>query len=171
MHEINPQVEQLLRAQGLGDAEIEQLRTTGRVERADGTGGSITIDATPDLTTTSSVVTIDGSKVAGQIPPEALEKLRKFHRFMPAGTIDQLERATGQDIDGDGRIGGAEDAPHETVAEATSARIPTGEHRTSGAMPGQQGGPFVEHNPGRKLLGMLVPLIIVLGAVAWLATR
>lgn len=192
MHEITPQLEQVLRAQGLDDVQIDELRRTGRIQRADDAGNTATVELDASDGAAASHVVLDGAQLTAELHPEALEKLRRFHRFMPAETIDGVERATGQDVDGDGRIGrgpdtlpaqssrvgdgqvpatvavtgtgATPDKPVEMLEGVTGARIPTGEHRRSGAMPGSAGGPSFGNEPGssaRSLLPIAVALLVI----------
>jgi hypothetical protein len=169
MHEIPPQAEALLRAQGITDAELDELRRTGRLDRSDGAGATITINS---------------QQVSGAtIPPETLAHLRRFSRFIPKAQRDQIELATGQDIDGDGRIAGGAAATatsstsgpdigvpasaHDHVNESTHGYVP------SQAMPGARktSGPFVQQQrAGSRLLPMLLVLLVA-GAVVYLVVR
>ncbi len=188
MHEIPPLAEQLLRAQGVTDAEFDELRRTGTLRRADGTGATIdiTLDGQGNATMQSSATTasVDGISLNGaSLPPEALEKLKRYHRFMPDHVIQNLELATGQDIDGDGQIGGggSNPAPPTYGATASAGAAPAHAHvasqthgaNVSGAMPtgaGTTDGPFVQKRVG----GTLVPIVLVLlalGAVAYFVIR
>ena len=173
MHEIPPLAEQLLRAQGVTDAEFEELRRTGTLRRADGTGATIDIQLDGQGNATmqsSSASTVDGISLNGAtLPPEALEKLKRYHRFMPDHVIQNLELATGQDIDGDGQVGGGGSNPapptYGTAAGANSAAaaaIPTGTATADG--------PFVQKRVGGKLLPIVLVLLAV-GAVAYFVIR
>lgn len=163
MHEIPPPAEALLRAQGITDAELDELRRTGRLDRSDGAGATITINSQQVSGTT--------------IPPETLEQLRRFSRFIPKAQRDQIELATGQDIDGDGHIAGAippsgsdVGAPasaHDHVSESTHGYVP------SQSMPGAQktSGPFVQQQrAGSRLLPVLLVLLAA-GAVVYFVVR
>ncbi len=166
MHAIPPMAEQLLRAQGVTDAELDELRRTGTLRRGDGSGNSIDIqvaDGTPSTMQASSI-SVDGISLNGAaIPPAAIEKLKRYHRFMPDHVVQNLELATGQDIDGDGQIGGGGSNPAP----------PSYATRTSGAMPTDAGtgdGPFVQKRAGGKLLPIVLALL-ALGAVAYFVFR
>ena len=163
MHEIPPQAEALLRAQGITDAELDELRQTGRLDRSDGAGATITINS---------------QQLSGAtIPPGTLEQLRRFSRFIPREQRDQIELATGQDIDGDGHVAGViglsgsdvgvPASAHDHVSESTHGYVP------SQAMPGGQktSGPFVQQQrAGSRLLPMLLVLLVA-GAVVYLVVR
>lgn len=190
MHEIPPMAEQLLRAQGVTDAELDELRRTGTLRRSDGSGNSIDIqvsDGTP-ATVQASGITVDGISLNGaSIPPAAIEKLKRYHRFMPDHVIQNIELATGQDIDGDGRIGGGGSNPAPpTYAKFATGSTPAHAHvgepthgyQVSGATPTSTtttstettDGPFVQKRIGGKLLP-LVLMLLALGAVAYLVLR
>lgn len=187
MHEIPPLAEQLLRAQGVTDAEFDELRRTGTLRRADGTGATVDIrlDGLGNATMahTSSHSTEDISLNGATLPPEALEKLKRYHRFMPDHVIQNIELATGQDIDGDGQIGGGGSNPAPPTYGATASGGTTMAHAqvggtthelpASGAMPTADettDGPFVQKRVGGKLLP-LVLVLLALGAVAYFVLR
>jgi hypothetical protein len=154
MHEIPPPAEALLRAQGITDAELDELRRTGRLDRSDGAGATITINSQQVSGTT--------------IPPETLEQLRRFSRFIPKAQRDQIELATGQDIDGDGHIAGAIPPSGSDVGESTHGYVP------SQSMPGAQttSGPFVQQQrAGSRLLPMLLVLLVAGAVVVYLVVR
>jgi hypothetical protein len=173
--------EQLLRAQGVTDAELDELRRTGTLRRADDTGATIDVrvgsDGAPAGAGTAvdaSAVWIDGMMSSGAaIPPEAIEKLRRFHRFIPDHVIQNLELATGQDIDGDGQIGGGGSNPAPPSAHARSHVTQATHGQTvSGAMPGQAAdGPFVKERTILKPLPVAIVLLAIAGAVVFLLAR
>ncbi|MCW2921736.1 MAG: hypothetical protein JWL76_1610 [Thermoleophilia bacterium] len=184
MHEIPPLAEQLLRAQGVTDPEFDELRRTGTLRRADGSGATmdITLDGQGNATMqqSSSHSTEDISLNGATLPPEALEKLKRYHKFMPDHVIQNIELATGQDIDGDGKIGGGGSNPPPpsygatagatsgSTMAATSSAIPA-----SGAMPtGTEttDGPFVQKRVGGKLFPIVL-VLLALGAVAYFVVR
>lgn len=162
MHDIPEHAEQLLRSQGVTDAELDELRRTGRLERSDGTT-SISIDST-QLT-------------PAQIPQQTLDQLRRFHKLIPKAQRDQIELATGQDIDGDGRIAaGSHAAPtpvdganaHEHVARSTHG------YSQGSAAPATSSGPFVgetRRRAGSALLKLLLAVVVVVAVVAYLLPR
>jgi hypothetical protein len=181
MHEITPQALKLLKDQGVTDGEIEELRRTGRIER---------IDSEADAT-----ISIGANELGTfEFSPQVLDKLRRFHRFIPKATRDQIELASGVDLDGDGRIGGAAGAgapvpagtPNPSIpspvtpASAARQRTSASDHehvtstshdyRPSSAMP-QHGatsdGPFVERSAGRSLIPWVV-LLVAIGGAVWL---
>ena len=148
--------EQVLRAQGFTDAEIEELRRTGQVERADDSGATVSINA--------------AQLGAGQVPPETIEMLRRFKRFIPKDTLHQVERATGEDIDGDGHVGtpGAAGSTAATAAPVDPT-APSRIHPASGALPtGPSGGPFVQRTRGASLLPAIVLIALAAAAVYFL---
>lgn len=146
MTEITPEIRQLLHAHGLTDEEIEQLRASGK------------------LTTSTASISIGGVEMqhgTTEIPPEAIAQLKQFHRFMPATAIDHVERATGEDIDGDGQIGKFTGEPRPEHRPAPSG---TSGLATSPAMPTGTGGPFVQQR--RSGGGSVIFAIVVLVAAA-----
>ena len=172
----------MLRTQGVSDVELDELRRTGSIQRADG-ASSIQVEmahAGDPTAVSMGAVHVDGiTMMPGQIPPEAIERLRQFHTFMPKDAVHQLETMSGQDIDGDGVVGvpgtlGTAGMAGVPAANATtgsnglpaavdSANARTAQHDASGAMPGQ--GPFVEKHGGAKLL----PITLAIGAIAVVA--
>ena len=179
MHQIPPQVEALLRAQGVGDDELEELRRTGRLERRSADGSSsISIQA-------SDLDDVEAGTM--QLDPAVLDKLQRFNRFIPAAARANLEVLTGVDLDGDGRIGdgSAQAAAHRsdaarTADEPSGTTAPAHEHVTrathghvpSGAMPGSSNvdGPFVQQRRSGSVAWILLALVAV-GAVAYLVMR
>lgn len=174
MHEIPPLAEQMLRAQGVTDAELDQLRRTGTLQRLDDQGRSIdiTLASSPGTTAESASITVDGIELSGAaLPPAALEKLRRYHRFLPDNVVQNLELATGEDIDGDGQIGGggSNPAPPPTHGVARVDSAPTDVATRSGAMP-PPADPFVREPRGSRLLPAIL-VLLVLAALAYAAWR
>lgn len=177
MHQIPPMAEQLLRAQGVTDAELDELRRTGTLRRADGSGNSIDIQVADGTSATmqASSISVDGISLNGAaIPPEAIEKLKRYHRFMPDHVIQNLELATGQDIDGDGQVGGGGTNPAPPSVAGTTGRAETTTSPSSGAMPSSASGagPFVGGSPDAK--SPLLPIVLtllVLAALGYVAYR
>lgn len=192
MHEIPQLAERLLRAQGVTDAELDELRRTGTLRRGDEAGNSIDIQVADDDPATAAAqvnaISIDGIVLNGAtIPPAALDKLKRYHRFMPDHIVQNIELAIGQDIDGDGQVGGggSNPAPRRTGATGagaiTTGSVPAHPHvsetthgyQVSGAMPtgtGTTDGPFVQKRVGGKLLPIILVLLAV-GAVAYFLLR
>lgn len=177
MHEIPPLAEQLLRAQGVTDAEFDELRRTGTLRRGDGSGATIDIriDERGNATMQSSASSASAHGISlngASLPPEALEKLKRYHRFMPDHVIQNIELATGQDIDGDGQIGGGGTNPAPPTTAASAAAITSAASRRAmptGARTGD--GPFVRKRTGGKLLPIVLVLLALGAVVAYLVVR
>jgi len=169
MHEIPPEAEAMLREHGVTDAELQELRRTGSIQRQDDAGSSFEVRFAASTSiagdmSANTIVLDDGSLAAAQFTPEVLAQLRRFHRFIPAESRHHLELALETDIDGDGHVG---PAPGEAPT-AEEAGHPTWSHEpaaTTGA-----GGPFV----GRRRPGVFASLLLAIALLAlgaWLAQR
>jgi hypothetical protein len=106
---------------------------------------------------------------ASVIPPETLEQLRKYHRFIPKQSLEHLEQISGQDIDGDGHIGATPATAASRTTSSSASHLPS-----SGAMPTNAAGPFVQRGmSGRaKLIAWFVAFdVAVLVAAYFLFVR
>ncbi|MEO6866481.1 MAG: hypothetical protein ABI200_00490 [Gaiellales bacterium] len=190
MHELSPQFEQMLRAQGLGSAEIEELRRTGRFDRCDEAGNTLLVNV---QSATGPEMVINGRRYEGEgttFTPAALEQLRRFHKLIPRAVRDEIERTTGQDIDGDGHVGPAAGASSNVrsprTANASSAwqdqagdgRAAWGDENAAHHHPSESGpaqrvstssGPFMSTPPSGRLSWWFVYAAIFV--IAYLALR
>lgn len=141
MHELTPEVVRRLKAHGMSDADIDELRRTGSVQHVKSVGGNVSFS-------------INGTEIDSvDLDPTTLEALRQFNRFIPNAARDQIELATGQDLDGDGQIGG------------TGAANPAPARQPAPSQPA--GGPFVRQTKTRTLLPWLVAEAAVVAFVVW----
>ncbi len=145
MHWIPPRIVALLRAQGVTDSELDELRRTGRVERTSADG------------TTKLAVELDDFQAPDRgrtsLDPAVLQQLQRSRGLLPADALDELEELTGTDLDGDGRIGTGDDATSRSHAPTSNVD-----------------GPFVHKRSGGSALWILLALVAV-GAVAYLLLR
>lgn len=129
MHTLTPRLEQALRAHGIDDDDLGELLRAGSVERSDARGGSSVLridgDGGAAMAAPASRVTLDGLPLTADSPDDLLERLRSFHA---TAHTPEVVTVSGTDATTDTAI--------TMLAGATGARIPTGQHLRSGAMPG-----------------------------------
>lgn len=167
MYEIPPHLEQLLRTRGVDDAQLDELRRTGRLKGDDGAGNAFAVDieSTEHASMTLNGMTFEAAQV--EISPEALQMLQRFHRFIPRSALESLEMTTGTDIDGDGHVGRPAGSHHSdagsgSVVDAAKEAYLT-RARTDRATTGD---PFVTASAGRSLGMWLLAALLIAAAVA-----
>jgi hypothetical protein len=158
MHEIASQLEQVLRAHGVSDAEIVELRQEGRVSCGAASSGSPVLEIDVDRGSTSDHVLLNGARVTAESPAAAWEPL---HASAGAGDAPDIVMVAGS--------AATTDNPIAMVEGATGARIPTGDHQRSGAMPEHDA-----HNPapaGGSALPAILVVCVLLAVVVFLLIR
>lgn len=87
--------------------------------------------------------------------PDAIDRLRRYNRFIPSEMLLQLERTTGQDIDGDGRIGGVDPTPAGVYRQRDAAP------RDHALRTASSQGPFVQNRTASLLTSVVIAVAVV----------